>query len=92
MSDTMKLVRDYHACNERIREIESKLQNFGLLASRTGFGEIPNRVLRSAAGYYIGTFDPEDGPISRESAEYWPTKQAAEAALASGNWTQRANP
>ncbi len=64
-------------------------------------------VLRSAAGYYIGTCAPAnahmwDGwgddvpmpnePISRESAEYWSTEEEASAALASGQWTQRLHP
>lgn len=39
-------------------------------------------VHRSAAGYYIGTFCG-CGPYSRES-DYYPTREAAEAALKSG--------
>lgn len=55
---------------------------------------LPLKVLRSAAGYYLGTFDDEEGPISRESAEYWATEAEAEAALASNGtgWTQRDHP
>lgn len=52
---------------------------------------LPLTVLKSAAGFYIGTED-DDGPVSRESEEYWPTKEAAEKALegVEGHaWTQR---
>ena len=48
-------------------------------------------VLHSRGDYYLGTWD-DQGPVSRESEEYWPTKSLAEAALASGQWTQRTNP
>ena len=46
--------------------------------------------LQSARGLYLGTFD-DCGPVSRESVEYWPTYEAAEAALEAGPeaWTQR---
>lgn len=46
------------------------------------------QVLRSRAGFYIGTADP-DGPVSRESVEYFPTHDAAEHALAQELWTQK---
>ncbi|EKY3918149.1 hypothetical protein RCI35_002019 [Enterobacter hormaechei] len=39
---------------------------------------LPLRVLRSAAGYYIGTTD-EEGPVSRESIEYFPSIEVAVA-------------
>jgi len=48
-------------------------------------------VLRSGAGYYIGTSDDE-GPVSRESNEYFRSAKAAQAALASGKWTQKMYP
>lgn len=48
------------------------------------------RVCQSAAGFYIGTWD-EDGPASRESEEYFEERGKAEAALATGNWTQRSS-
>jgi hypothetical protein len=55
---------------------------------------LPLQVLRSAAGYYLGTFDngTEDGPVSRESVEYFPTHEAARHALHTGAWTQRPQP
>lgn len=49
----------------------------------------PIEVLRSAAGYYIGQCCPEEGPISRLSAEYWKKEADAQAALESGDWTKR---
>lgn len=52
---------------------------------------LPLRVLRSAAGYYIGTFD-EQGPVSRESLEYYPTLEAAQAALDDNTFTQKPAP
>ena len=48
-------------------------------------------VLKSQAGWYIGTAD-DDGPCSRESVEYFPSDDAARIALRSGEWTQRQNP
>ena len=48
-------------------------------------------VLKSNAGYYIGTAD-ENGPCSRESMEYWPTHDLAVKALEAGDWTQKETP
>lgn len=59
---------------------------FGQLASDAGY-HIPIQVLRSGAGFYIGTF--EDGPVSRESMEYYPSESSAIEALLKGTWTQR---
>lgn len=53
--------------------------------------ELPVKVLRSHAGYYIGTHDGVE-PISRESVEYWPTEKFAATALDNGTWTQRQTP
>ena len=41
---------------------------------------LPLQVLRSAAGHYIGKQDDE-GPVSRESVEYFPNHLAAQRAL-----------
>ena len=62
----------------------------GQLAAAFGY-KLPLEVLRSAAGWYIGTYDAE-GPVSRESQEYWRTEAAAQRAFAAGSWTQRSNP
>lgn len=65
----------------------------GLLAREFAGLRLPLQVLRSARGFYLGTAD-ESGPVSRESAEYWPTETAAATALAAGPdaWTQRDEP
>lgn len=51
--------------------------------------ELPIEVLRSAAGYYIGTFCPVDGPYSRESYDYYATREEAEKALQNDTWVPR---
>lgn len=54
------------------------------------------KVLKSAAGYYIGReyFDDEMGgwfPYSRNSEEYFRSYDAAEKALKTGEYTVRFN-
>lgn len=51
--------------------------------------DLPVQVLESAVGFYLGTLHPVQGPFSRESSEYWPTRSLAESALETGDWTQR---
>ena len=46
--------------------------------------ELIPKVLRSAAGFYVGTFC-NCGPYSRESG-YYKTKEAADQALADGSF------
>ncbi len=58
-----------------------------MISRRFGFN-LPLQVLRSANGYYIGTAN-DDGPVSRESVEYWDSLQAAADALKNQRWTQR---
>lgn len=60
---------------------------YGHLAAAAGM-RLSLQVLKSGAGHYIGTAD-ETGPVSRESEEYWATREEADAALAAGRWTQR---
>src|SRR3546814_12614002 len=43
----------------------------GKLALEFGGNRLPLAVLKSHRGYYLGTYD-DCGPVSRESAEYWP--------------------
>ncbi|HBN8580769.1 hypothetical protein [Pseudomonas aeruginosa] len=45
--------------------------------------ELPLQVLMSNAGFYIGTLD-EEGPASRESVEYYPSRGLAQQALDNG--------
>jgi hypothetical protein len=61
---------------------------FGILASQHCGPTLPLEVLKSAAGFYIGT-STQEGPYTRESAEYWNEKGAAQVALENGLWTQR---
>ena len=58
-----------------------------------GFGGIATeklQVLRSAAGYYIGTLEKDrDGnwyPFMRDSECYWATREEAERALSVGDY------
>ncbi|EMR0646294.1 hypothetical protein JJP89_08360 [Enterobacter hormaechei] len=52
---------------------------------------LPLEVLHSAAGHYIGTRDTE-GPVSRESCQYFRSYAAAQRALERGGWSQLATP
>ena len=48
------------------------------------------QVQESERGFFLGTSD-ENGPVSRESVEYWRKKQSAENALQGtpgSDWTQ----
>lgn len=47
------------------------------------------KVLKSAAGYYIGRTDSQGFPYSRNSVEYWENKSEAEIALQKNNFTLR---
>jgi hypothetical protein len=49
-------------------------------------------VCESAAGFYLGAVSPTEGPLARDSAEYFASSEDAQAALASGAWTQRMTP
>ena len=67
------------------------MTKYGVLAKKAGY-KLPLQVLNSYAGWYIGTFSLQLGPVSRESVEYWRTEDEAEKAMESGDWTQRPNP
>lgn len=62
---------------------------FGYLASRTGVF-LPVQILGSTDGFYIGTW--QNGPLTRESNEYFPNLEAAQNALNSNQWTQYQHP
>ncbi|HEI8868324.1 TPA: hypothetical protein SLG40_003886 [Serratia odorifera] len=59
----------------------------GILASESGF-DLTLQVLKSGRGFYIGTAN-NDGPVSRESEEYFRTHEQAAQALQSHAWKQR---
>jgi hypothetical protein len=67
-------------------------QQYGWLAAKFSKRQLPLEVCGGPASYplryYLGT--QEDGmPFTRESEERWPTREKAERALMSGDWTQR---
>jgi hypothetical protein len=67
-------------------------QSYGLLAAAFEKRQLALEVCKGPASwsrpYYLGT--QEDGaPVTRESVERWPTREKAERALMSGDWTQR---
>lgn len=64
--------------------------SFGHLALNYAGKYLPLEVLHSAAGHYIGTRDRQ-GPVSRESVEFFRSAAAAQQALARGGWTQLRN-
>jgi hypothetical protein len=61
---------------------------YGKLAEASG-EKLEIQVMESAAGYYLGTRDGADDPVSRESEDYYRTEEQAQKALKESNWTQR---
>ncbi|EAA2983492.1 hypothetical protein DNY73_18355 [Salmonella enterica subsp. diarizonae] len=68
--------------------LNSTTVSTGMLAAEFAGLSLPLQVLRSGAGFYIGTAN-EMGPVSRESVEYFATAELAERALEQGTWSQR---
>lgn len=60
----------------------------GFLALQLCGQDLPLQVLKSQAGFYIGTAD-DSGPVSRESEEYWAKQEDALHALNTHSWMQR---
>lgn len=60
----------------------------GVLALEYGGERLKLQVLQSGAGFYLGTLSG-GMPNSRESVEYFATREKAEFALESGDWTQK---
>ncbi|EEH4118731.1 hypothetical protein ABIU59_001877 [Salmonella enterica subsp. enterica serovar Newport] len=71
--------------------LNSRTVSTGMLAAEFAGLSLPLQVLRSGAGFYIGT-ENEMGPVSRESVEYFATAELAERALEQGTWSQREQP
>lgn len=69
----------------------ARTESIGYLAQTHAGKRLPLQVRQSAAGYFIGTAD-DNGPVSRESVEYFRSYQAAEQALSTGHWQQRLHP
>ncbi|WP_434778497.1 hypothetical protein [Neisseria sp. Ec49-e6-T10] len=59
---------------------------FGKMAEKHGY-ILHLQVLESSNGFYIGTFNAE-GPISRESEEYFSSYASAQSALENDEFTQ----
>ncbi|MGR0116443.1 hypothetical protein [Ralstonia pseudosolanacearum] len=76
---------------EPLSTAQARADSIGYLAFTYTGKRLSLKVCHSAAGHYIGTTDAE-GPVSRESAEYFRSLQAAEHALATGRWQQRVHP
>lgn len=60
---------------------------YGALSEACG-EKRPLEILKSAASYYLGT-QTKRGPWTRESVQYWPSKEKAQNAWDTGNWTQK---
>ncbi len=69
------------------RDVFRPKHGTGKLAREAGY-RLPLTVLKSAAGHYIGTANDE-GPVSRESLEYFSSSQEALNALETDGWSQR---
>jgi hypothetical protein len=63
----------------------------GRLARQLTGQDFELQVCYCAVGFYLGTVR-DDEPFTRESVEYWPRREQATTALATGNWRQRAQP
>jgi hypothetical protein len=71
---------------------EDARQQYGKLAAEFGKRRLPLEVCQSPAGFYIGTKE-KNQPFSRESVEYWRTREEADEALLSPEkWTQKPAP
>ena len=70
---------------------QARAESIGYLALTYVSQRLPLQVRQSAAGYFIGTAN-DNGPVSRESVEYFRSYEAAEQALSTGHWQQRLYP
>ncbi|MFI8748040.1 hypothetical protein ACIGKL_23215 [Pseudomonas sp. NPDC077186] len=70
---------------------QTRAEPIGYLALTYVSQRLPLQVRQSAAGYFIGTAD-HNGPVSRESVEYFRSYEAAERPLSTGHWQQRLHP
>jgi hypothetical protein len=68
--------------------LDALSEPYGRIAMCCGF-HLPLKVMKSNAGYYIGTMTVDSVPVSRESLESWTTAEKAQKALNSDDWTQR---
>jgi hypothetical protein len=76
--DQLQVVRNLASCD--IRDIKESSEDVP--------EHLKARVCQSAAGYYIGTFHPQEGPYDRYS-EYYGTREEAEDRLKNHTWIPR---
>lgn len=67
------------------------MSEYGVLAFDCGY-KLKLQILKSNAGFYIGTKDEDGFPFSRESVEYFPNEREATKAFATNSWTQKETP
>lgn len=72
-------------------DTDAAISGCGVLAKQSLGKDLALEVCYSARGFYIGTCN-EGLPFSRESVEYWPKRELAQAALNQVCWTQRDHP
>jgi len=78
--------------NQAVEEIEPvNYRQYGQLAHQVCGKLLPLEVLKSGAGYYIGTTE-DFCPCTRESRAYFRHAAQAEEALRSGSWVQKESP
>lgn len=87
----MSLVLSPVPLNASLSAAKAKAESIGYLSLAYAGKRLSLDVLHSAAGHYIGTAD-EDGPVSRESAQYFRSYHAARHALDTGRWQQLTQP
>ncbi|WP_075258011.1 hypothetical protein [Herbaspirillum camelliae] len=76
---------------ELLSSSQARADAVGYLALIYVGKRLPLQVCHSAAGHYIGTTDAE-GPVSRESVQYFRSYQTASQAMTTGHWQQRLYP
>lgn len=89
-----RLVREYEPYDE-MTDMSVHEEEF---EGEVGFGGVGTRkvqILQSAAGFYIGSLYEEKRmgggwfPYDRESNEYWSSREKAEEAFKTGNYTYK---
>jgi hypothetical protein len=72
--------------------LKDDIMKVGFLAKQYCGKTLPLQVMQSQAGFYIGTANEDGLPCSRESNGYFSTREKAQKALDSGEWSQKESP
>lgn len=88
--DTIRTTREPQDLYEQELLNHCVCHKTSFLAAKTLEEDHELKVYQSGAGFYLGAWD-ESGPVSRDS-DYYPTREAAQAALDSHTWIQRLDP